>query len=137
MSDAKSLLLDAPAAILDDKKVAALFTEDGVVELPYLQSVGIAPRYQGCAAIEGFYDVVKQLYPDFAFGDHHENVRLRPRDRARQQLSAIGNPWISRHAQASLRPCASSRQRRAVETGQLHAIPNAESSRAVRFSAGK
>lgn len=67
MKNAKTLLLEVLAAIPDGKKVAALFAEDGVVELPFLHSVGIEPRYQGRAAIAGFYDMVKQLYPDFAF----------------------------------------------------------------------
>jgi len=67
MKDAKSLLLELLAAIPDSKKIAPLFAEDGVVELPFLHSVGIEPRYNGRTAIAGFYDVVKQLYPDLAF----------------------------------------------------------------------
>ena len=67
MKDAKSLLLELLAAIPDGEKIAALFAEDGVVELPFLHSVGIEPRYKGRAAIAGFYDVVKQLDPDLVF----------------------------------------------------------------------
>jgi hypothetical protein len=44
MKDAKSLLLEALAAIPDGEKVALLLAEDGVVDLPFLQSVGIEPR---------------------------------------------------------------------------------------------
>jgi hypothetical protein len=54
MKDAKSLLLEVLAAIPDGKKVAPLFAEDGVVELPFLHSLGIEPRYEGRAAIAGF-----------------------------------------------------------------------------------
>jgi hypothetical protein len=45
MKDAKSLLLAVLAAIPDGKKVASLFADDGAVELPFLHSVGIEPRY--------------------------------------------------------------------------------------------
>ena len=41
MKEAKSLLLEVFAAIPDGVKVAPLFAEDGVVELPFLHSVGI------------------------------------------------------------------------------------------------
>ena len=68
MTDAKSLLLEVLAAIPDGKKVAPLFAEDGVVELPFLHSVGIEPRYEGRAAIAGFYDVVKQLAAPYRAG---------------------------------------------------------------------
>jgi hypothetical protein len=61
VKDAKSLLLVVLAAIPDGKKVAPLFAEDGVVELPFLHSLGIEPRDGGRAAIAGFYDVMKQL----------------------------------------------------------------------------
>jgi hypothetical protein len=36
MKDAKSLLLKLLAAIPDGEKIAPLFAEDGVVELPFL-----------------------------------------------------------------------------------------------------
>jgi hypothetical protein len=74
MKDAKSLLLELSTAIPDGEKVAPLFAEDGVVELPFLHSVGIEPRYKDRAVITGFYDVVKQLYPDFAF--KHEDTHV-------------------------------------------------------------
>ena len=58
MKDAKCLLLELLAAIPDGEKVAPLFAEDGVEELPFLHSLGIEPRYEGRAALAGFYDVV-------------------------------------------------------------------------------
>lgn len=67
MKDAKSLLLELLSAIPDGRKVAALFTEDGIVELPFMHSIGVDASFEGRAAIKGFYDFVKQLYPDFAF----------------------------------------------------------------------
>jgi hypothetical protein len=41
MTDATKLLLDLLAVIPDGEKVAAFFAEDGVVELPYLHTIGI------------------------------------------------------------------------------------------------
>jgi hypothetical protein len=46
MKDAKSLLPDVLAAILDTEKLAALFAEDGTVEMPFLYSVGSEPPYE-------------------------------------------------------------------------------------------
>lgn len=39
MTDAKTLLLSVLSAIPDGEKVAGLFAEDGVVELPFLISL--------------------------------------------------------------------------------------------------
>ena len=47
-------LLELLAAIPDGEKVAPLFAEDGVVDLPFLHSVGIEPRDKARAAIAGF-----------------------------------------------------------------------------------
>jgi hypothetical protein len=54
MKEAKSLLLLVFAAIPDGEKVAPLFAEDGLVDLPFLHSVGIEPRDKARAAIAGF-----------------------------------------------------------------------------------
>jgi uncharacterized protein len=51
MADAKSLLLQVLKAIPDGEEVATLFSENGVVELPFLHSVGIEPRYEGRARL--------------------------------------------------------------------------------------
>jgi hypothetical protein len=56
------------------------FTDDGAVELPFLYSLGIEPRYQGHAAIKDFYDLVKQLYPDFAFKPEDIHVLIETPD---------------------------------------------------------
>src|ERR1700693_5581678 len=47
MKDAKTLLLAFLAAVTRGQDVAALFDEDGAVELPFLHSVGIAWRHRG------------------------------------------------------------------------------------------
>ncbi|HMG40731.1 MAG TPA: hypothetical protein VK611_05350 [Acidimicrobiales bacterium] len=47
MKDAKGTLLDYLASFRDPEKAASLFAEDGVLELPYLSSLGVEPRYVG------------------------------------------------------------------------------------------
>jgi uncharacterized protein len=73
MKDAKSLPLELLAAIPNGEKLAPLFAEDGVVELPFLHSVETEASLRRPQGIAGFYDVVKQLYPDLMFkpGDIH------------------------------------------------------------------
>ena len=88
MKNAKSLLLEVLAAIPDGKKVASLFAEDGAVELPFLYSVGIEPRYEGHAAIEGFYGLVKQLYPDFAFKSEDTHILIETPDQIFAEYTA-------------------------------------------------
>ncbi len=67
MTDAKTLLLDLLSVIPSGDKVAPLFAEDGVLELPFLHSVGIPTRYQGRSKIKDFYNLVGKMYPDFGF----------------------------------------------------------------------
>jgi hypothetical protein len=67
MTDAKTLLLELLAVIPDGDKIAPLFAEDGVVELPFLHAVGMPARYQGRSKIKDFYDQVGKLYADFGF----------------------------------------------------------------------
>ena len=80
MKDAKLLLLELLAAIPDGERIALLFAEDGVVELPFLHSVGIEPRYKGRTAIAGFYDLVKELYPDLKFKPEDIHVLIETPD---------------------------------------------------------
>jgi uncharacterized protein len=49
MTDAKTLLLELLAVIPDGEKTVAFFTEDRVLELPFLHAIGIQSRYQGHA----------------------------------------------------------------------------------------
>ena len=46
MKDAKSLLLEVLAAIPDGEKIAPLFVEHGVVELPFLHCLNCNPRHR-------------------------------------------------------------------------------------------
>jgi ketosteroid isomerase-like protein len=50
---------------------AALFAEDGAIELPYLASLGIPARTEGRAAIREFLKSLLGNVPDFAF----KNIR--------------------------------------------------------------
>jgi ketosteroid isomerase-like protein len=68
MNEAKKLLLELLAVIPDGTKAAALFAEDGVLELPFLHTVGVPPRHQGREAIKQFYDFVgTTLFPGMSF----------------------------------------------------------------------
>jgi ketosteroid isomerase-like protein len=55
--------------IQDPAAAAALFAEDGVLELPALSSMGIDARAQGPAAIEKFIVGLLSNVPDFRFKD--------------------------------------------------------------------
>ncbi|AVX89338.1 nuclear transport factor 2 family protein [Pseudomonas koreensis] len=72
MKNAVELLQNYLDAIQTPYLAAALFAEDGVLELPYLASLGIPHRVQGPAAIEGFIGSLLGKVPDFKF----HNVRF-------------------------------------------------------------
>jgi ketosteroid isomerase-like protein len=67
MNNAKHLLSAYLESIRDPHAAAALFADDGVLELPYLKSLGIDGRAQGPEAIEGFIASLIAKVPDFAF----------------------------------------------------------------------
>lgn len=68
MKDAKRLLeayIGGTAA-----ESAALFAEEGALELPYLTDLGVEPRYQGPEAIGTFLNFLHdKMYPGFRFID--------------------------------------------------------------------
>ncbi|WP_321846898.1 nuclear transport factor 2 family protein [Paraburkholderia bannensis] len=72
MNNAKQLLAAYIESIRDPRAAAALFAEDGVLELPYLKTLGIDGRAQGPQAIEGFIASLLAKVPDFAL----KNVRF-------------------------------------------------------------
>jgi len=76
MNDAKALLLELLAVIPNGDRVAPLFAEDGVVELPFLHAVGMPTRYQGRTQIKDFYDQVGRLYADFGFKPEDTKVLI-------------------------------------------------------------
>lgn len=82
MASAKTLMLDLLAAVPDGKRCAELFAEDGVLELPYLHSLGIPSRHEGREAIANFYDFVGgALYPGFSFKPENITVLIDTKDR--------------------------------------------------------
>jgi ketosteroid isomerase-like protein len=76
VSDARTLLLEFLAAVTHGRDAAALFAEDGAVELPFLHSLGIPWRHQGRRAISELQDSLAGLYLDFAFKPEDTHVLI-------------------------------------------------------------
>jgi len=68
MKTAKQLLqayIDGSA-----EQSAALFAENGALELPYLADLGVEPRYEGPKQIGAFLSFLhEKMYPNFKFVD--------------------------------------------------------------------
>ncbi|WP_109477852.1 nuclear transport factor 2 family protein [Paraburkholderia sp. C35] len=69
MENAASLLNKYIQSIRDPKAAAALFADDGILELPYLSSLGPTTGAQGPEAIEKFIAGLLNKVPDFRFKD--------------------------------------------------------------------
>jgi uncharacterized protein len=68
MKNARQLLEEFTAgSFRDPRQAAAMFAEDGALEMPYLESLGFAPSYRGRAKIADFLTFVRDLYPDMDF----------------------------------------------------------------------
>lgn len=67
MKTAVQLLQNYLDSIQDPKAAARLFAADGVLELPYLQTLGLPHRVQGPAEIERFIAGLLAKVPDFRF----------------------------------------------------------------------
>jgi ketosteroid isomerase-like protein len=76
MKDAKTLLLEFLAAVTHGENAAALFAEDGAVELPFLHSLGVPWRHRGRQAISELQDSLAGLYLDFAFRPEDTHVLI-------------------------------------------------------------
>src|SRR6201998_552006 len=76
MKDAKTLLLEFLAAVTHGQDAAALFAEDGALELPFLHSLGIPWRHRGRQAIRELQDSLAGLYLDLAFQPEHTRVLI-------------------------------------------------------------
>ena len=79
--NSKTLLLKYLASIGDPDRAAALFAEDGVLELPFLRSLGVQPRYTGRSEIAGCLRQLRKLYPDVAFAPNDINVLIETPDK--------------------------------------------------------
>jgi len=80
MKDAKTLLLEFLAAVTHGQDAAALFAEDGAVELPFLHSLGIPWRHRGRRAISELQGSLSGLYLDFAFKPEDTHVLIDTTD---------------------------------------------------------
>ena len=79
--NSKTLLLKYLASIGNPDRAAALFAEDGVLELPFLRSLGVEPRYTGRSAIAACLRQLRNLYPDVAFAPNDTTVLIETRDK--------------------------------------------------------
>ena len=82
MKDAKGTLLDYLSSFRDPEKAASLFAEDGVLELPYLSSLRVEPRYVGRDRIAGSLTWVLSAYPDWEFRPEDVTVLIDTPDQA-------------------------------------------------------
>lgn len=69
MKTATKLLNSYLSSIQNPAAAAALFADDGVLELPSLKSLGIDARAVGPVAIEAFIAGLLKNVPDFRFKD--------------------------------------------------------------------
>jgi SnoaL-like domain len=67
MKSAKELLMEYWLLFSTAAKAAALFVPDGVLELPYLESIHVRPRAEGPEAIEKFIGSLMSVIPDWKF----------------------------------------------------------------------
>ena len=125
MTDAKTLLLELLAVIPDDDKCAALFAEDGVLELPFLYAVGIPTRHVGRTAIKGFYNFAGgKLYRDFVFKPQDIKVLIETPNQAFAEYTTHATAASTGRLIASLvRGTAGSRARENQATAQVARYP--------------
>src|SRR5580765_5383415 len=81
MKDSKALLLKYLSSIGDPEGAAALFAEDGVMELPFLRSLGVGARYAGRREIAACLHQLRKLYPDVAFAPNDIRVLIETPDK--------------------------------------------------------
>ena len=82
MKNSKALLLEYLASINDPERAASLFADDGVFELPFLRSLGVAPRYTGRREIAALVRQLLNLYPNFAFAPDDIHVLIETPEKA-------------------------------------------------------
>src|SRR5258705_9551079 len=74
MKSSKTLLLDYLSSARDPEHAASLFAEDGAFEMPFLRSLGVAPRHIGRREIAGL--IHQLLKPNFAFGPDDTRILI-------------------------------------------------------------
>jgi uncharacterized protein len=93
MKDSKALLLEYLASIRDPERAASLFADNGVFELPFLRSLGVAPRYSGRREITALLQQLLKLYPNFAFAPEDIHILIETPEKTYAEYVA--------HAQAA------------------------------------
>jgi hypothetical protein len=78
MKKAKDLLLEFLDAFTVPASAAALFAQDGVFEIPYLQTINIQPRSEGPIEIEKFLTTLIEMVPDWKFSNI--NILMEDKD---------------------------------------------------------
>ena len=76
MKNSKALLLEYLASDGDPERAVSLFAEDGAFELPFLRSLGVAPRYAGRSEITALLHKLHEIYPDFAFAPDETRILI-------------------------------------------------------------
>src|SRR2546422_983316 len=79
--NSKTLLLKYLDSIGDPDRAAALFAEDGVLELPFLRSLGVQPRYTGRGEIAACLRQLRKLDPDVSFAPNDTTVLIETPDK--------------------------------------------------------
>ena len=72
MKNSKELLLEYLDVFTNPQKAAALFADDARLELPFLESVGLAPVYTGRDEIQKMLETLLGMVPDWRF----ENTKV-------------------------------------------------------------
>jgi hypothetical protein len=93
MKDSKALLLEYLASVRDPERAASLFANDGVFELPFLRSLGVAARYSGRREIAALLHKLLELYPNFAFAPAETHIHIETPEKSFAEYVA--------HAQAA------------------------------------
>jgi hypothetical protein len=95
--------------VVEHLRAAGHFAEDGGFEIPYLPSVGIAPRYIGRREIESFLHLILKLYRDWHYQAEEYTVVTTilswpPTSWPQAQRTRFG--CASRAARAAIRPAS-------------------------------
>lgn len=72
MKNAKELFLEYLEHMKDVERVLQLFADDAVIEIPYLDAIGIPSRNVGKEGVRGFINFVFNTMPEFKF----ENITV-------------------------------------------------------------
>jgi ketosteroid isomerase-like protein len=89
MKSPKELLLEYLDVFTNPQKAAALFAEDARLELPFMESVGLAPVYTGRAEIQKMIETILSLVPDWKF--ENTQVFIESEDQVAAEYEVRGN----------------------------------------------